>query len=287
MTKTALVTASYAPDFERCRLLCETIDRFVTGYTRHYILVEHRDVALFKQLENPRRVVIDENDLLPGWIRPFPDPSNFGRRRIWLSPRTMPLRGWHVQQFRRIAIASHADEDAFFYIDSDVAFLKPFDCASVWRGSDLRLFRRDGDLLRPVPGDQLIWSEQAGQVLGLVPVSAAGHDYIGTLIAWRRDALLTMCNHIERITGRHWIAAIGRSRRFSECMIYGRYADEVLMAEGHYHDAAEFCRVYWFAPAPTDAEFLAFVEAMTPEQVAIGMQSFIGDDTARIRKLLA
>ena len=120
-----------------------------------------------------------------------------------------------------------------------------------------------------------------------VPVNPAGHDYIGTLIAWRRDTLLTMCKHIEEVSGRHWIAAIGRSRRFSECMIYGRYADEVLMAAGHYHDGAEFCRVYWFAPAPTDAEFVAFVGAMTPEQVAIGMQSFIGDDTARIRKLLA
>ena len=284
--KTALVTASYAPDFDRCKLLCETIDRFVTGFTKHYILVEHRDVALFRKLEGPHRVVITENDLLPRWIRPFPDPSNFGRRRIWLSPYTMPLRGWHVQQFRRIAIAAHADEDAFFYIDSDVAFLKPFDCASVWRGGDLRLFRRDGDLLRPGPGEQRIWSEHAGQVLGIVPVNPAGHDYIGTLIAWRRDALLSMCERIERVTGRHWIAAIGRSRRFSECMIYGRYADEVLMSKGHYHDVADFCRVYWLAPAPTDEEFVAFVEAMTPEQVAIGMQSFLGDDTARIRKLL-
>ncbi|PSH70905.1 hypothetical protein CU102_02350 [Phyllobacterium brassicacearum] len=284
--RTALVTASYAPDFDRCKLLCETIDRFVTGFTKHYILVEHRDVALFRKLEGPHRVVITENDLLPRWIRPFPDPSNFGRRRIWLSPYTMPLRGWHVQQFRRIAIAAHADEDAFFYIDSDVAFLKPFDCASVWRGGDLRLFRRDGDLLRPGPGEQRIWSEHAGQALGIVPVNPAGHDYIGTLIAWRRDALLSMCERIERVTGRHWIAAIGRSRRFSECMIYGRYADEVLMSKGHYHDVADFCRVYWLAPAPTDKEFAAFVEAMTPEQVAIGMQSFLGDDTARIRKLL-
>lgn len=285
--RTALVTASYAPDFDRCKLLCETIDRFVTGFTNHYILVEHRDVELFRKLEGPHRIVIDENDLLPRWIRPFPDPSNFGRRRLWLSPYTMPLRGWHVQQFRRIAIAVHADEDAFFYIDSDVAFLKPFDCASVWRGGDLRLFRRDGDLLRPGPGDQHIWSEHAGEVLGIVPVNPAGHDYIGTLIAWRRDALLTMCERIEKVTGRHWLAAIGRSRRFSECMIYGRYADEILMAKGHYHDADDFCRVYWLAPAPTDAEFVAFVEAMTPAQVAIGMQSFLGDDTARIRKLLA
>src|SRR5690242_7580212 len=43
----AIVTASYGPDFERCRLLCETIDRFVTGMSQHYILVEERDVAQF------------------------------------------------------------------------------------------------------------------------------------------------------------------------------------------------------------------------------------------------
>ena len=51
---TAIVTASYAPDFERCRLLCETIDRFVTGASHHYILVEQRDVALFRQLADAR-----------------------------------------------------------------------------------------------------------------------------------------------------------------------------------------------------------------------------------------
>ena len=72
----ALVTASYAPDFERCRLLCETIDRHVTGFGRHYILVESRDVALFRQLENARRIVVDERDLLPSWLRPFDDPTS-------------------------------------------------------------------------------------------------------------------------------------------------------------------------------------------------------------------
>lgn len=284
--RTAIVTASFAPDFERCRLLCETIDRHVTGYTRHYILVEHRDVALFRQLETSRRIIIDENDILPSWFRSYPDPFYLGKRRIWLSLRTLPLRGWHAQQFRRIAIAAHADEDAFFYVDSDVAFLKPFDCSVVWRGEDLRLFRRDGDLLGPVPGDQKLWSEHAGRMLGINPEQKSIHDYVGTLIAWRRDALLSMCDHIERVNGRHWIAAIGRARTFSECMIYGRYADEVQKGVGYFHDATEFCRVYWFAPAPTDEEFRRFVEAMTPEQVAIGMQSFLGADIDHIRQLI-
>ena len=50
MPRTALVTATYAADFERCRLLCETVDRHVTGMTRHLLLVSDPDVALFRQL---------------------------------------------------------------------------------------------------------------------------------------------------------------------------------------------------------------------------------------------
>ena len=90
-----------------------------------------------------------------------------GRRRVWLSLRTLPLRGWHAQQLRRIAIAEKIDDDALFYCDSDVAFLKPFDCASLWRGGDLRLFRRDNELLGKLPGDQQLWADNAAMLLGI------------------------------------------------------------------------------------------------------------------------
>ncbi|GAB1580938.1 DUF6492 family protein [Phyllobacterium phragmitis] len=284
--KTAIATASYAGDFERCRLLCETLDAHVTGFTRHYLLVESEDVGLFRQLENAHRVVVDERDLLPAWLRVWPDPFSRGRRRIWFSPHILPLRGWHVQQMRRIALASHIDDDAIFYADSDVAFLRPFDVATLWRGRDLRLLRHDDALLQPVPGDQLIWSANAGALLGIDPARKSPHDYIGTLIAWRRDALLSMCKRIEVLHHAHWVEVMGRVRRFSECMIYGRYADEILGGRGHFHDGVDLCRVYWFAPAPTDEQFRAFVAEMKPEQVAIGMQSFIGVDTDHIRKLI-
>ena len=95
---TAIVTASFGPDYERCRMLCETIDRHVTGYTCHYILVETADVPLFKALETSHRKVIDERDMLPRWLKPFPDPFYLGRRRIWLSMRTLPLRGWDLNR---------------------------------------------------------------------------------------------------------------------------------------------------------------------------------------------
>ncbi|MET2828597.1 DUF6492 family protein [Mesorhizobium shangrilense] len=282
----AIVTASYAPDFERCRLLCETIDRHVSGAAHHYILVEHRDVALFRQLQNNRRTIVDERDLLPRWLHAFDDPLSLFRRRIWLSLKTMPLRGWHVQQLRRIAIAARASEDVLIFCDSDVAFLRPFDCGAFRRNGKVRLFRRDGVLAGSGHEEHRIWSRNAGAALGIDEAVVSTHDYISTLIAWRRETVTAMCAEIEKIHGRNWVQVIGSARKFSECMIYGRYVDSVLGGAGHFHGSEEFCRVHWTGEALSDDEFRSFVAAMAPEQVAIGMQSFIGTDIGRIRRLI-
>lgn len=282
----AIVTASYAPDFERCRLLCETVDRYVSGAAHHYILVEHRDVQLFRQLENSHRTIVDERDLLPRWLHALDDPLSLFRRRIWLSLKTMPLRGWHVQQLRRIAIAAHASEDVLIFCDSDVAFLKPFDCGVFWRNGKVRLFRRDGVLSGSGHEEHRIWSRNAGAALGIDEAVVSTHDYISTLIAWRRETVMAMCAEIERVHGRNWVQVIGSARKFSECMIYGRYVDDVLGGAGYFHGSEEFCRVHWTGEALSDDEFRRFVAAMAPEQVAIGMQSFIGTDIGRIRRLI-
>lgn len=283
----AIVTASYAPDFERCRLLCETVDRFVTGFSKHYLLVEHGDVARFRALETARRVVVDERDLLPSWLHSMRDPTSLFRRRVWLSARTMPLRGWHVQQLRRIAIAAHAAEEVLIYVDSDVVFLKPFDCGAFARDGQVRLFRREGVIGRESPAEHITWSRNAAAVLGIAAPAVSPHDYIATLIAWRRAAVAGMCRRIEDVTGHHWVAALGARRKFSECMLYGRYVDEVVGGEEHFHGREEFCRIHWNGAPMSDDEFSTFIDGMGAEQVAIGMQSFIGTDLGRIRRILA
>ena len=285
---TAIVTASYAPDFERCRLLCESMDRHVSGFACHYILVESADVALFKTLETARRRIVDERDLLPWWLKAFPDPLTFGRRRIWLSPFTMPLRGWHSQQLRRIAIAAQANEDAFFYCDSDVVFVRDFDVSALWQDEKLRLFRRDNALAgNKASPDHAVWSQNAAWLLGTAPDRIPDHDYIGTLIAWRGDTVRAMLKQIEEHHQKNWVAAIGRRRRFSECMIYGQFADVMTGGAGHFIDNQDFCEVFWLRPMPTEAQFLERVAGMNPQQVAIGIQSFIGADVADIRRLVA
>lgn len=282
----AMVTASYALDFERCKLLCDTMDRHVTGMAHHYILVEHRDVPLFRKLESPRRTVIDERDLLPRWLHAFDDPLSLFRKRIWLSLRTKPLRGWHVQQLRRIAIAAHVSEDILVYCDSDVAFLKPFDLGVYRRANKVRLFRRDNAMLGPQYADQTLWSRNAAQSLGIASPAVSPHDYITTLIAWRRGSVADMCSRMETVHGRHWIEVVASVRQFSECLLYGRYVDEVIEGADHFHGVEEFCRVHWYGAALSDDQFRDFIAGMSPEQVAIGMQSFIGTDLGRIRRLL-
>lgn len=285
---TAIVTASYAPDFERCRLLCDSIDRHVNGFTCHYLLVEAADVALFKALEGPKRHVIDERELLPTWLKAYPDPLSLGRRRVWLSLKSPPLRGWHTQQLRRIAIAKHRNEDAFFYCDSDTVFMRDFNVPTLWEDGDLRLFRRDHALAKYKEGDNhTIWAKNAADILGIGSTDIPDHDYIGTLIAWRRDTMLDMCDHIEATTGKNWVAAVASRRRFSECLIYGQFADTVCQQRGHFVDQQELCQMFWLEPLPSRADFVSVVKAMEQHKVAIGIQSFLSANVSEIRELIA
>ncbi|MHA7882883.1 DUF6492 family protein [Nitratireductor rhodophyticola] len=283
---TAIVTPSYAGDFDRCRLLCETMDRFVSGHKRHYLLVAGHDVERFRTLETNRRVVVDERDLLPSWLHAVRDPTVFFRRHVWLSTRLAPLRGWHVQQLRRIAFAEKAEEETLVYCDSDVVFLKPFDCSAFWQDGQVRLYRRNGGMNSLVDLGHRDWSANAARALGLPAGQETEHDYITTLISWRRDTVVRMLRHVEKVNGTPWIRAVAADRRFSECILYGRYVDEVLAGEGHFHDDRALCHVLWFGSELDAVGVEDVVARMQPYQVAIGIQSFIETDLEPLRRMI-
>ena len=281
----ALVTPSYAADFERCRLLCDSVDARVSGHTRHLLLVEDADAALFAPLAGSRREVVRESDILD---------ASFWRvtlrgRRLWLSSRLPPLRGWHVQQLRRIAVATHVDEAALLYCDSDMAFARPFDAAQLWRGDDLRLYRNDGGITRDLEDgglDHITWTRRAHAMLGLPEPAFPAHDYINNLVSWRRDAVLAMCARLEEVSGRSWWHAVARRRRFSECQIYGAHADGVRRGAEHWPTALPLCLTRWFGDAMEQDEVERFLATLAPDQVAVGIQSFTGSDPALLRRAL-
>ncbi|MCP1198558.1 DUF6492 family protein [Notoacmeibacter sp. MSK16QG-6] len=282
----ALVTASYAGDIDRFRLLCDTLDKHVRGYTRHLVLVSDRDAPLFREFEGKQREVVSEGDILPRSLHDVADPFSFGRRRVWLSWRGWPLRGWHVQQIRKIAIAEHIDEQAMVLLDSDVAFVKAFDARDVIADNGaVRLFRRPFELVRRPPSEQHVWSRNAGRILGL-GASTSPHDYIATLIAWRTASVRAMTARIEAACSRHWVDLLARRRSFSECMIYGRFSDELDDPAHHFHDDTEWCHTYWGGPGLTEGGIRDFIEAMGESQVAVALQSFTGSDIGDLRRVI-
>ncbi len=284
----AIATASYRGDFERCRLLCESMDARVSGHTRHLILVEAADVPLFRQLAGPKREIVDERELLPFWLRPFPDPTTLGRRRVWLSPFGLPLRGWHVQQLRRIALAASIDEEVMVSIDSDVVFLRPFDTATFTPDGKTLFFRQPNANLDLAPEhreEHLAWSKKAGEFLGIEAPLTTETDYVATLIPWRTRAVRAMVERIAATSGRDWLTTLVGSRILSECTIYGRFVDEVEGLAGDYVPMSDsFCRMYWFGEPMDAASLRCFVEDLEPGQVAAGIQSFTATDPDLIRR---
>lgn len=272
--RNAIITASYAPDFERCAILCETMDRHATGYDCHYLLVDEPDVPLFKRLEGPKRRILTDSQLLPWWLRRMPAAISPKRRRVWVSPLTAPLHGWHTQQIMRIAVAHHIDADGLLYCDSDTAFVRHFDAGDIWNGGDMRLYR-DEDGVSVAESDHASWAEHAARSLQLPAGKPNPHNYVCSFVTWKRQTVLDMCAHIEKVRRRPWVSVVGSTRKFSECMLYGAYVDSVLGGAGHFHDAETYCPMQWCDPAPTRSQIDQMIDDLSARQVAIGIQSFI------------
>ena len=291
MPTTALITPSYFGDLERCRLLCETIDRHLPPNTQHYILVDPSDLGLFAGLAGPRRTIVDERDILPHRLPYLRQGPGREARKVWFGWARGPrlLRGWHVQQLRRIAIAHHVDADGLLYCDSDMAFVRDFDPADLWRGYALRLYRVPDGINRDLADggrEQIEWTRWAAMLLGLPAPDIPADDYINNLVSWRADHVRAMCAHIENTHEMDWMRALYRQRAFSECQIYGAYANDLLGQAGHWGTNAALCRTVWFGDRFQERELRELVGKLDPEQVAIGVQSFMQTDPAVIRRVL-
>ena len=102
MMKIAFVTQTYKADYDECLLLCESIDRFVPAEIKHYLFVNDEDYDLFSHLKNERRKVMKKSAIIPKWLKKFPIKL-FGHT-VWVSPFTIPVRGWIIQQICKLGV---------------------------------------------------------------------------------------------------------------------------------------------------------------------------------------
>ena len=269
--KFCLITPSYKPDFARCRLLVESCDRFIREPIHHYIMVDRQDYKLFQQLKGRNRTIITVESILPWWIQKIPLIKNG-----WYSLKTLPIRNWLIQQIVKLEIVNHIQEDVLIFVDSDVFFIRPFNYQQFIRKDRVRLHRVS---FKPLSVSNLKtrtnWCHTATSLLGLPPLATFNREnpfvgYVGNLITWRRDNILQLHQHIERVTQKSWLEAIANSWYFSEYMLYGIFVEQILKdRSGHYWDSQPVTHEYWGTKPLTQKQLQQFWQNITPECFAV------------------
>jgi len=259
----AIVTPSFRLDADRCALLLESIDRHVAAHVKHYLVIDRRDVPLFKPIVSSRTQILVVEDIVPNWLIRIP-----GIRRFWLSLRTPPVKNWILQQLVKLSIPSVVRENVLLYADSDVFFVRSFEPRELERDGKVPLFREVGQKGLISFNDK--WQAVASGLLGLPVESGCDTNFIGNVITWRRANVLAMCEHIERQFGRRWQRSVVPLNVFSEYILYGLYEGRVLgTGSGHWHDAVTRTLCHW-DPVPFDLAALeAFRAKLRPEHHSV------------------
>jgi Family of unknown function (DUF6492) len=275
-TAWAIITPSYRGDFERCKLLCESMDAFVTGAWHHYIIVEKIDLKMFSALQSLRRTIIEMESLLPKWLHHLTTFSFINNRSIWFSFRTRFMIGWQVQQLVKMEMAFRVEEQGLLYCDSDVFFIRPFDVSTFSSDSKFRFYSTIHKFPRedaPNPTYMIAASKQLG--LGAEPFPCP--SYIDNMVTWHAPTVRAMCDHIQQTSRKDWKAALGRNFIISEYSLYGLYVDQILPDQSNFQPTTQsICKTAWSGTAMNATELDTFCDSLLPAQVAVGFQSFLG-----------
>lgn len=276
----ALVTPSFRLDLQRCELLVESVESWVASHVRHYIVVDRRDVPLFRPFASQRTQILVVEDIVPWWMFRAP-----GLRRVWLSLRTRPLKNWILQQIVKISIPGVVSEDVLLYTDSDVFFQARFDPRSLEHGGDVPLFVETGQRGLIRSNDR--WHEIAARLLG-IPVDADGYDtnYIGNVITWRRETAVAMCRRIEEVAGKFWPLVLAPLNAFSEYILYGMFTHRLLGSRsGQWDDGVLRTLNYWQTQPLSYAELQKLKAASQPHHHSVMISAKSRTPVSDIRKV--
>ena len=260
----ALITPSYAPDFQRCRLLVESVERCLVGDIKQYIFVDHRDVALFKPLTSPKVQVIDIDALLPSWV--FRRP---GVETEWISLRTLPIDNWIFQQLIKVSACDAIDEDVLVFCDSDNAFIRAFDLKSCFmQESAMALFKYS---FQNKDVDE--WIESAKKTFGIENKKIHPATYVSPLVAWHKPNVLKMRKYIEEINQASWFQVLCQCGNMSEYMLYGIFVEHILGLKqaNHFTFDTQFIKPSWSIPLETEAQARNFFDRKNLHRCHIGV----------------
>ena len=283
MNSVALLTPTYGRDLKLCTLLCESVDRHVTSFSKHYLLVPDCDLSLFSHFESERRSVLPASMFLPDWLRPLPRIIQRKRRQYWWSFRAKPASGWHVQQLIKIAATMSLPHERYCILDSDIVFFRDFDLARFEYPNSIPLLKMPDE----VTSKQIRharWVETSHQLLGLPAPSLPAADFIGHIIFWDQQTARAMAAKIETVTQLHWVEALCRTREFSEYMLYGYFVEsDRALSKRHTVAPRTQCVSYWDQPKLSKSDLNQLLCRANKDDVAFSVASFSGTPVQTIR----
>ncbi|GAC1420271.1 MAG: DUF6492 family protein [Candidatus Velthaea sp.] len=269
-----MVTPSFSRDFTLCTELNGSVLEFFPESAKHYLIVDKRDLDMFRVLAGPRTIVAAVEDIIPsGYFKlPF-------LKRWWLSTAaTVPVRGWLIQQLVKLATAETLEADVVVNVDSDVRFIRPVRESLFIQDGKTRLYRLPGGIVEGM--GHVTWHHAICRLLGIAPDVLPMDDYVGNMISWSPRNVAALKERIERVTGKPWHVAFARGRTVSEYLAYGLFIEKVVGHDGAavWLDERSWCHTYWGpGPLPAD-EWKSFVDAMPDDDVAFSIAGYTGTD---------
>jgi Family of unknown function (DUF6492) len=237
----AVITPSFASDFELCADLHHSVLEYSPESVHHHIFVPRSDLKLFGQLAGPRTHIRCESELLPASFVRIP----FSKFTANLSRPFPPVRGWILQQVIKLAAVAQSEDDVVLLVDSDIEFLRPFSAETFVRNGVVRFYSKPKEVDERLPR-HMIWHRVARLLLGLSPAKPPYNDYVSSLLAWDPMLVRRMLERVSATTGRPWTTAIARQLHFSEWTLYGVFVNEVVGASAtSFASDNPLCHTYW------------------------------------------
>jgi hypothetical protein len=270
MTRIAVITPSFAPDFELCVDLNRSVLYNSPDTVHHHIIVPRPDLKLFGRLAGSRTQILCEEHLLPRTFVHVP----FSNITINLSRPFPPVRGWILQQVVKLAAVASSEADVVLVVDSDVEFIRPITAEMFVRNGNVRFYRKPNQIDERLPR-HMIWHRVAYALLGLPPAKPPFTDYIpSSLVAWDPIIVRRMLARVTTTTGRPWPTAIAGQLHFSEWTLYGVFVDAMSGAEANsFASDDQLCLCYW-EHAPLNLDGVAqFIRGVRSTDVAAMISS--------------
>lgn len=285
MGKIAVVTQSYKNDFNECRLLCESMDRFAPELD-HFIFVNDEDAKMFTCMNYGKHKVYKKSTVLPWYF--FRVPLKVLGHHFYVSPLTIPVREWIVQQVCKLGVFEviGKEYEAVFNIDSETLFLKPFDI-SKWVRDGQYIMYRTLNVNEPSHDEYCI---AAKKLLKLdVPISEFGkYNYMNTPVCFVRENTYQLLERIKENNVLHsWKLALCNTYRFSEYYTYGIFTDNVLGGKNHVIIDKHFFPQIDISECSGKDDFLQKVESALSDNCAMGLWLQKKDRKSLAKKYLA